>query len=68
MPDENSRQYLFAAIGRATRWVYVEILPAKTAKHASAFLKRLTKAAPFIITKVLTENGKAFSDRFCATG
>ena len=68
MPDEDSRQYLFAAIDRATRWVYVEILPSKTAKHASAFLKRLIKAAPFTITKVLTDNGKEFSDRFCATG
>ncbi|MBK1656590.1 helix-turn-helix domain-containing protein, partial [Allochromatium vinosum] len=27
MPDEDSAQYLFAAIDRATRWVYVEILP-----------------------------------------
>jgi hypothetical protein len=68
MPDEESRQYLFAAIDRASRWVYVEILPTKSAKHASAFLKRLLKAAPFTITTVLTDNGKAFSDRFCATG
>ena len=68
MPDEDSRQYLFAATDRATRWVYVEMLPTKTAKHASAFLKRLIKAAPFTITKVLTDSGKAFSDHFCATG
>ena len=68
MPDETARQYLFAAIDRATRWVYVEILPSKSAQHASAFLKRLLNAAPFKITKVLTDNGKEFSDRFCATG
>jgi transposase InsO family protein len=68
MPDEASRSYLFAAIDRASRWVYVEILPNKSASHASAFLKRLIKAAPFTITKVLTDNGKEFSDRFCATG
>ncbi|WP_165742470.1 integrase core domain-containing protein, partial [Candidatus Thiosymbion oneisti] len=24
--------------------------------------------APFTITKLLTDNGKAFTDRFCATG
>ena len=30
--------------------------------------QRLIKTAPFIITTVLTDNGKAFSDRFCATG
>jgi IS30 family transposase len=55
MPDEASRSYLFAAIDRASRWVYVEILPNKSASHASAFLKRLIKAAPFTITKVLTQ-------------
>jgi hypothetical protein len=68
MPDEDRRQYLFAAIDRASRWVYVEILPTKSADHASAFLNRLIKAAPFTITTVLTDNGTAFSDRFCATG
>jgi transposase-like protein len=68
MPEAAQRQYLFAAIDRATRWVYVEILPNKSAAHASAFLKRLLKVAPFKIAKVLTDNGKEFSDRFCATG
>ena len=68
MPDQDQRDYLFAAIDRASRWVYVEILPNKSSKHASAFLKRLLKAAPFTITKILTDNGKEFSDRFCATG
>jgi transposase InsO family protein len=68
MPDEPRRQYLFAAIDRATRWVYVEILPEKSAHHAQAFLKRLLTAAPFKITKLLTDNGKEFTDRFCATG
>jgi transposase-like protein len=68
MPDEDARQYLFAAIDRATRWVYVEILPTKSANNASAFLKRLIKAAPFKLAKVLTDNGKEFSDRCCATG
>lgn len=68
MPDQGAREYLFAAIDRATRWVYFEILPTKSAANASAFLKRLIKAAPFKITQVLTDNGKEFSDRFCATG
>lgn len=68
MPDEDSRTYLFAAIDRATRWVYVEILKDKTARSAQAFLKRLIDKAPFKITKLLTDNGKEFTDRFCATG
>ena len=68
MPDEDSAQYLFAAIDRATRWVYVEILPEKTAQNAAGFLERLIAKAPFTITRVLTDNGKEFTDRFCATG
>ena len=68
MPDEDRAQYLFAAIDRATRWVYVEILPEKTAQNAAGFLERLIAKAPFTITQVLTDNGKECTDRFCATG
>lgn len=68
MPGEPSRQYLFVAIDRATRWVYVERLPDKSARHAQAFLQRLLKATRFRIRKVLTDNGREFTDRFCAGG
>jgi len=68
MPDETHRTYLFAAIDRATRWVYVEIHPDKTAHAAQRFLARLIEKAPFKINRVLTDNGKEFTDRFCATG
>jgi len=68
MADESRRKYLFVGIDRATRWVYLEILSDKGARSARGFLKRLIKAAPFRIEKVLTDNGKEFTDRFCATG
>ena len=68
MPDEASRKYLFVGIDRATRWVFMEILASKTAESARAFLKNLVEKAPFSISKVLTDNGKEFTDRFCATG
>ncbi len=68
MPDEDHRRYLFAAIDRATRWVYVELLTDKSATSASGFLTRLIDQAPFTISKLLTDNGKEFTDRFCATG
>ncbi len=68
LPDEDQRHYLFAAIDRATRWVYVEILPEKSAAGAQGFLTNLLQAAPFRITQILTDNGKAFTDRFYATG
>ena len=32
MADESRRTYLFVAIDRATRWVYLEILPDKSAR------------------------------------
>ena len=68
MPDETAHRYLFVAIDRASRWVYLEILGEKTAKNAAEFLQRLVDKAPFKVQKVLTDNGKEFTDRFCATG
>jgi len=68
MPDEDAHRYLFVGIDRASRWVYVEILGEKTAANAAAFFQRLIAKAPFTVQKVLTDNGKEFTDRFCATG
>ncbi len=65
MPDRNQPTYLFVAIDCATRWVYVEILEEKTAASAGGFLKRLIDQAPFRLSKVLTGNGKEFTDRSC---
>ena len=68
MEDESSRKYLFVAIDRATRWVYLEIFPDKTAASAQLFLERVVEKAPFKITKLLTDNGKEFTDRFTPNG
>jgi len=40
----------------------------KSAPSVTAFLGCLIDPAPFTITKLLTDNGKEFTDRFCATG
>ena len=63
MADEDRRRYLFVAIDRATRWVFVRIYPTQTAANARRFLRDLARAAPMNITRVLTDNGKAFTDR-----
>ena len=63
MADEDRRRYLFVAIDRATRWVFVRVYPAKTAANARRFLRDLERAAPMRITRVLTDNGKEFTDR-----
>lgn len=68
MPDETSHNYLYVAIDRASRWVYFEVLPDKTAANTSAFVERLVAKAPFTIEKILTDNGKEFTDRFTAQG
>ena len=63
MADADRRRYLFVASDRATRWVFVRIYPAKTAAKARRFLRDLERAAPMKITRVLTDNGKEFTDR-----
>jgi transposase InsO family protein len=67
MQDESSRRYLFVAIDRATRWVFVQLKANKTAASAQAFLKALHKACPIRINKLLTDNGKEFTDRLFAS-
>lgn len=63
MPDETARRYLFVAIDRATRWVFVQIKSNKTATAAKAFLNALEKASPCHIRTILTDNGSEFTDR-----
>ena len=67
MADETRRRYLFVAIDRATRWVFVAIKADKTAASARSFLKALHKACPIKIVKLLTDNGKEFTDRLFAS-
>ena len=63
MADESRRRYLFVAIDRATRWVFVRVFTAKTAANARRFLCDLERACPMRIRTVLTDNGKEFTDR-----
>ena len=66
MPDETARRYLFVAIDRATRWVHVRIYADQSEASSTRFLRSLVKAAPMKITKILTDNGSQFTDRFTA--
>jgi transposase InsO family protein len=68
MQDQESRGYLLVGIDRATRWVYMEVVAEKTAENAKNFLKRLIEKAHFKVQKVLTDNGKEFTDRFIPNG
>ncbi|MEJ6003694.1 IS481 family transposase [Paucibacter soli] len=64
MPDEAARRYLFVAIDRATRWVFLRIYADQGEDSSVDFLERLHEAAPMKIAKVLTDNGSQFTDRF----
>ena len=64
MPDEAARRYLFVAIDRATRWVFMHIYADQSDASSVNFLGRLHAAAPMKITRLLTDNGSQFTDRF----
>lgn len=68
MPDEDERRYLFVAIDRATRWVYLRIYRGQSEASATDFLRRVHTTAPMKIEKVLTDNGSQFTDRFTSKG
>ena len=64
MPDETARRYLFVAIDRATRWVYMDIYADQTDSSSVDFLSKVKAACPIKIIKLLTDNGSQFTDRF----
>ena len=64
MPDESERRYLFVAIDRATRWVFMHIYADQSENSSVDFLSRLEQKAPMKIIKLLTDNGSQFTDRF----
>ena len=64
MPDETARRYLFVAIDRATRWVYMDIYANQTDSSSVDFLSKVKAACPIKIVKLLTDNGSQFTDRF----
>lgn len=50
MPDESQRRYLFVAIERATRWVFIEIHVDLTKSDSVDFLTNARAACPVEIT------------------
>jgi transposase InsO family protein len=61
MPDETSRRYLFVAIDRATRWVFLHIYGDMTERSSVDFLRGIKLASPIKISKILTDNGSQFT-------
>lgn len=63
MQNETNCLYLFLAIDRATRWVFIRVDNYKNAANVRRFLRDLEKASPIRIRTALTDNGKQFTDR-----
>src|SRR5258707_9169593 len=49
--DDSHRRYLFVAIDRATRWVFMHIYADQSEDSSVDFLNRLERAAPMKIVK-----------------
>jgi transposase InsO family protein len=56
--------YVFVAIERVTRFVWVEVLPDRAAEKIAATMERFLAAFPGRVHTVLTDNGAEFTDRF----
>jgi transposase-like protein len=60
---EGKKKYLYVAVDRATRIMYVELRSTKSMKDSTAFLKACKRFFPFKIDKVLTDNGFEFTNK-----
>lgn len=60
---EEGKLYLFVAIDRTSKFVYVELLEKYGKMEAAQFLRHLLKVVPYKIHTILTDNGIQFTNR-----
>lgn len=60
---ETKKKYLYVAVDRATRLMYLELRNTKSQKDSTAFLSACKKFFPFKIQKILTDNGAEFTNQ-----
>lgn len=60
---QEGKLYLFVAIDRTSKFVYVELLQKYGKQEAAQFLRNLIKAVPYKIHTILTDNGIQFTNR-----
>ena len=63
-PLNRKRSYAYVAIDRATRFVYLEVLPDRRGQTAAGFLHRFLDSFTLEVHTILTDNGSEFTDRF----
>ena len=64
LKGETEKKYLFVSIDRATRYVCISFKNNKEADSAVEFLNEMKEYYPYHINKILTDNGREFTDRF----
>ncbi|MBF0380818.1 MAG: hypothetical protein HQL69_07360 [Magnetococcales bacterium] len=62
LDTDKPQQHIYIAIDMATHWLYFEISEKLDSKNSATFLHNLSKAAPFIITRILTLQNQLFTD------
>ena len=60
---EDGKLYMFVAVDRTSKFAYAELHPRATRMIAKDFLDHLTKAVPYTVHTVLTDNGIQFAKR-----
>ncbi len=60
---EDGKLYMFVAIDRTSKFVFVELYEKAGKMNAAKFLSHLIEAVPYIIHTILTDNGIQFTDR-----
>lgn len=58
------RRYLQVAIDRVTKIVFLMVVNGKTQKEALRFLRSVIKFYPYLIHRILTDNGKEYGKEF----
>ena len=59
---EEGKLYLFVAIDRTSKFVYVELFEKQGKMQAAEFLRNLIEKVPYKIHKILTDNGIQFTN------
>lgn len=60
----HQRSYVFVAIERTTRFVYVEVILKRDAETVTNCLMRFVEAFGYPVHTILTDNGSEFTDRY----
>lgn len=60
---EDGKLYMFVAIDRTSKFVFLELYEKASKMNAAKFLRHLIEACPYRIHTVLTDNGVQFTER-----